>query len=93
MFKTGLFVLETDPDGYLTEGISSNESVLSTCTDASGISMQGQINRGVFESNSTTSCAVGLLVAVICQHDFSNVSLPLKKKIHCHINAYHRECK
>ena len=74
-FKIGLFVLETDPEGFLTEGISSSESVLSTCTDARGISIHGQINRGVFESNSTTSEAVGLFVAVICQHDFSNVSL------------------
>ena len=74
-FNIGLFVLETDPDGFRTEGISSNESVLSTCTDANGISIQGQIRRGVFESSSTTSDPVGLLVAVICQHAFSNVSL------------------
>ena len=76
----GLFVLETDPDGFLTDGISSNESVLSTCTDASGISIQGQINRGVLESSSTTSEAVGRLVAVMCQHDLSNVSLNTKLK-------------
>ena len=74
----GLFVLETDPEGFLTEGISSSESVLSTCTEARGMSIHGQINRGVFESNSTTSEAVGLFVAVICQHDFSNVSLQKK---------------
>ena len=82
-FKIGLFVRETDPDGFLTEGISSNESVLSTCTDASGMSIHGQINLGVFESNSTTSEAVGLFVAVICQQDFNNVSLNEKwKKSH-----------
>ena len=74
-FRIGLFVLETDPDGFLTDGMSSNESVLSTCTDASGISIHGQINRGVFESSSATSAADGLWVAVMFQHDLSNVSL------------------
>ena len=88
-FKIGLFVLETDPEGFLTEGISSSESVLSTCTDARGISIHGQINRGVFESNSTTSEAVGLFVAVICQHDFSNVSLVSTKNCQLMVHFLH----
>ena len=56
-------------------GMSSNESVLSTWTEASGTSMQGDMSLGLFESNSTISEAVGLLVGVLCQQDFKRVSL------------------
>ena len=66
---TGRLVCETEPEGFRTEGISSKESVLSTWTEAKGTSMHGEINRGLLESNSTISDAVGLFVAVMFQHD------------------------
>ena len=58
----------------LTEGISSKESVLSTCTEAKGTSIQGEISLGLFDNSSTISEAVGLLVAVMFQQDFNKVS-------------------
>ena len=56
-------------------GMNSNESVLSTLTQAKGTSMQGDIRRGVLDRSSTISDAVGLLVAHMCQQDLSRVSL------------------
>ena len=76
--STGLLVWETDPEGFLTDGISSRESVRSTCTDARGTSMQGEMRRVLFDKSSTISEAVGRFVGIMHQQDLSKVSLKQK---------------
>jgi hypothetical protein len=73
--STGRFVCETEPEGFLTEGMSSSESVLSTWTEARGTSMHGEMSRVLLDKSSTISEAVGRFVGVMHQHDLSNVSL------------------
>ena len=58
----------------------SSELVPSICSADMGMSRQGCTRRGLCVSSSTISVACGRSDGVRCQHVFSSVSLPRKKK-------------
>ena len=59
MFRCGSIFWERDKEGFLGFASNSGESDLSSCTDASGTSIQGLMSLGLLYSSSTISTAVG----------------------------------